>query len=69
MKGIPNSFNFLGIDIRFYGIIMALSMLFGVLLACKNSKYRNLVSDNIITMAFFTLPMAVIGCSSGMAGV
>ena len=61
MKGIPNSFNFLGIDIRFYGIIMALSMLFGVLLACKNSKYRNLVSDNIITMAFFTLPMAVIG--------
>ena len=61
MKGIPNSFSFLGIDIRFYGIIMAISMLVGVLLACKNSKYRDLTSDDIITLAFFVLPLAVIG--------
>lgn len=61
MKGIPNSFNFLGIDIKFYGLIMALSMLIGIIIACKNSKYRSLNSDSILTLALFVLPLAVIG--------
>ena len=61
MKGIPNSFDLFGINIKFYGVIMALSMLVGVIVACKNSKHRNLVPDNIFTLAFLVLPFAIIG--------
>lgn len=61
MKGLINSFTIFGFEIKFYGIIMALAMLVGVLLACKNSKYRNLSSDNIFTLALIVLPCAVLG--------
>ena len=61
MKGIPNSFNIFGLDIKFYGLIMALSMLIGIIVATKNSKYRKLNSDNIFTLALIVLPFAVVG--------
>lgn len=51
----------MGFTIKFYGIIMALAMLIGVLLACKNAKHRGLTSDNIFTLALFILPLALVG--------
>ena len=49
------------IEIKFYGLIMALAMLFGVLLACKLAKKRGVKSDDIFFLALIVLPCAVVG--------
>ena len=61
MKLLVNGFNLFGLDIKFYGLIMATAMLVGVILAIKNAKYRNLISDDIFTLAVYILPFAVVG--------
>ena len=61
MKGLVDGFSIFGLNIKFYGIIMALAMLVGVVLACKHAKHRNLTSDNIYTLALFILPLALVG--------
>ena len=50
-----------GVEIKFYGIIMALSMLLGVLLACKLAKKKGIKSDDIFLLALIVLPCAVVG--------
>lgn len=61
MKGLIDGFTIFGLNVKFYGIIMALAMLVGVVIACKNAKHRNLISDNIYTLALIILPLALIG--------
>ncbi len=61
MKGLIDGFSIFGMEVKFYGIIMALAMLVGVILACKNAHHRNLNLDNIYTLALIVLPLAVIG--------
>lgn len=61
MKGLIDGFSLFGWEIKFYGILMALAMLVGVLLACKNAKHRGLSTDNIYALALYILPLAVIG--------
>ena len=58
---IPKGFNLFGLEIRFYGIIMAIAMAIGVFVACKNAKYRNLKVDDIFILALYVLPLAVVG--------
>ena len=50
-----------GVEIKFYGIIMALSMLLGVLLACRLAKKKGIKSDDIFLLALIVLPCAVVG--------
>ncbi len=57
----PKGFYIGDFEIRFYGIIMALSMLAGILLACKLAKKRGLKSDDIIMLALIVIPLAVVG--------
>ena len=57
----PNSFSLFGLEIKFYGLIMALSMLAGIFLACKLCKKRGIKSDDIIMLAIIVLPCAIIG--------
>lgn len=61
MKCLIDGFTIFGWEVKFYGIIMALAMLVGVLLACRNAKHRNLNNDNIYALALYILPLAVIG--------
>ncbi|MBE7082586.1 MAG: prolipoprotein diacylglyceryl transferase [Clostridiales bacterium] len=61
MLNIIDGFKIFGLNIKFYGILMALAMLVGVILACKNAKNRSLKSDNIFLLALYILPLAVIG--------
>ena len=56
-----DGFSLFGLEIKFYGLIMALSMLFGVLLACKLAKKRGIKSDDIFYLALIVLPCAVVG--------
>lgn len=57
----PNSFSLFGLEVKFYGLIMALSMLAGIFLACKLCKKRGIKSDDIIMLAIIVLPCAIIG--------
>ena len=61
LSSIPSGFSLFGLEIRFYGIIMAIAMGIGVFLACKNAKLRGLKSDDILILALYTLPLAVVG--------
>ena len=61
MINIVNGFTLFGLNIKFYGIIMATAMLVGIILACKNAKHRDLTSDNIFELALYILPLAVVG--------
>ena len=61
MLNLINGFTIFGLNIKFYGILMATAMLVGVLLACKNASKRNLTADNIYILALFILPLAVLG--------
>lgn len=61
MLNLVNGFTIFGLNIKFYGILMATAMLVGVLLACKIAKKRGLTADNIYMLALFILPLAVLG--------
>jgi len=61
INSIPNGFNLFGLRINFYGIISALSYLLGVLITVKNAKKRGFKTENIITLACYVIPMAIIG--------
>ena len=56
-----DGFYIVNIEIKFYGLIMALSMLLGVLLACKLAKKKGIKSDDIFMLALIVLPCAVVG--------
>lgn len=50
-----------GYEIKFYGVIIALGMLAGILVAQNNTKQRKLEKDDIFTLAIYVLPLAIIG--------
>ncbi len=56
-----DGFSILGVEIKFYGLIMAFSMLIGVFLACRLAKKRGIKSDDIYTLALILLPCSVVG--------
>lgn len=55
------SFTFFGLNIAYYGLLIALAMGIGVFLACKNARFRGLKSDDIIIIACYVLPLSIIG--------
>ena len=57
----PDVFTIFGIEIKFYGAIMAFSMLCGVILACHLAKKRGVKSDDIFMLALIALPCAIVG--------
>lgn len=58
---IPSGFSLFGLDIKFYGILSALSYFLGVLITCLLAKKRGFTSDNILTLALYVIPLAIIG--------
>ena len=50
-----------GLEISVYGIMLALGILAGILLAIWLGKKRNITSDNIFTLALYAIPLAIIG--------
>lgn len=57
----PDGFYIGDFEIKFYGLIMALSMFFGIILASKLAKKHGIKSDDIILLALIALPCAVVG--------
>ncbi len=56
-----DSFFIGSLEIKFYGLIMALSMLFGVVMASNICKKKGIKSDDIYLLALIVLPCAVVG--------
>ena len=55
------SFSLLGLNISFYGLIMALAMIFGVVCACFLCKIKKYDFSMPIDLALFALPCAIVG--------
>ena len=55
------NFTIFGLNIAYYGLIIAIGMALGVFFACKNARFRGLKTDDIILVACYTLPFAIIG--------
>ena len=56
-----SGFEIFGLNINFYGVISALSYLLGIVVSCFNAKKRGFKIDDIITLACYVIPMAIIG--------
>ena len=57
----PDGFYIGDFEIKFYGLIMSIAMLVGILLACKLAKKRGIKSDDVLLLAIIILPCAVVG--------
>ena len=57
----PIAFSIFGIDIRWYGILIAAGMLTAVLISCKRAPSHGLKDDDVLDMALWMLPAGVIG--------
>lgn len=58
---IPSGFDIFGWEVSYYGIISALAYLLGVVMACVFAKKRGFKVDDIITLACYVIPLAVVG--------
>lgn len=54
-------FSFFGLHIAYYGLLIAVGMAIGVFIAYKNAKLRGLKGEDLILVACYVLPLAIIG--------
>lgn len=62
---VSKGFEIFGRQINFYGIISATSYLVGILMTCALAKKRGLKTDDIVTLACYVIPLAIIGARLG----
>lgn len=55
------AFRIFGIDIMWYGIIMAVAMVTAVLLVLRNAKKTGIKEDDMLDLALIALPCGVVG--------
>jgi len=57
---LPKSFNLFGLDVAFYGVIIAVGMLLGILVACLEAKRTGQDINIYIDFAVFAIIVSVI---------
>jgi phosphatidylglycerol---prolipoprotein diacylglyceryl transferase len=57
----PTAFNIFGLDIKWYGIFIAIGMMVGILLASYTSKLKNVDYDEFLNIVLISFPIAIIG--------
>jgi phosphatidylglycerol:prolipoprotein diacylglycerol transferase len=57
----PIAFNVFGLDIRWYGIFIAMGMMVAIILASFTSKLKDLDYDELLNIAMIAFPIAIIG--------
>ena len=57
----PVAFTVFGIEIRWYGIIITTGIILAVLYAFYRSKQEGICEDDLLDMAIFAIPCAIIG--------
>ena len=58
---VIDGFTIFGLNIKFYGLLIALAMLIGIIIAIKICKKRGFKSDDIYLLALYIIPLAIIG--------
>ena len=61
LKNVPKTFTVFGFPIAFYGVIIVIGVLAGVLLAAKVAKLEKLDSDLIWDFAIYAIIFSIIG--------
>lgn len=57
----PIAFEVFGLEVRWYGILIAFGMLIGVLISCKRAPGHGLTDEDVLDVCLWTLPIGVIG--------
>lgn len=57
----PIAFSIGGFDIRWYGILIACGMTFGIIMANYNCKWREVDYDNLLNIVLISIPIGIIG--------
>ncbi len=57
----PDGFSIFGFEIKFYGVIIALGVLFAVIYACRRAKEFGLTQDDIYNIVLVGVPCAIVG--------
>ncbi|MDX9918137.1 MAG: prolipoprotein diacylglyceryl transferase [Gudongella sp.] len=57
----PIAFKIFGLEVRWYGLFIALSVLIGTILALREAKRKGVSEDTLIDMLLFAVPAAIIG--------
>lgn len=57
----PAAFKIFGIEIAWYGILISLGILFGIIVATHRAKKEGLYADVIVDLALVAVPAAIIG--------
>jgi phosphatidylglycerol:prolipoprotein diacylglycerol transferase len=61
LNNVPKTFNVFGIDIAFYGLVIGIAIICGVLLAVRIAKQEGLNPDIIWDFAIYAVIFSVIG--------
>ena len=57
----PIAFRIFGQPIYWYGILISIGVLLGIVLALRNAKYFDIDQESIIDMALLAIPLAIVG--------
>ena len=57
----PIAFTIFGIDIRWYGILIACGMLLATLISCKRAPRHGITDEDVLDIVIWMLPIGVIG--------
>ena len=57
----PIAFTIFGLEVRWYGILIACGMLLAVLLSCRRAPRHGFTGDDVLDIALWMLPIGVIG--------
>ena len=61
IQSLKNSINILGLDIAFYGIIIACGMLLGLVVATRDARRRGQNTDDYSDFALYAIIFSIIG--------
>ncbi|MFW5648488.1 MAG: prolipoprotein diacylglyceryl transferase [Candidatus Alkaliphilus sp. MAG34] len=57
----PTAFKVFGVEVAWYGILISLGILFGIVVATHRAKKEGLYADVIVDLALVAVPAAIIG--------
>lgn len=57
----PVAFRVFGFEVRWYGLLIAIAVLIGTILALREAKRKGVKEESIIDMLLFAIPGAIIG--------
>ena len=55
------AFSIFGIDVMWYGILMALGMILGTIIALKEAKRVGISEDTVLDLAIIAIPIGLLG--------